>query len=239
MRLTILIGLLLSLVPTFLPAGTGPKIGFSELEHDFGDVRYGDSPSVELTCTNTGDDILILGRIESSCGCAKGIRGNLRIAPGSSSKIYAQIETLGMPPGRHSKTISVHSNDPEHPRTSLRLTFNVIRHLVINPDFLAGRLSEPDKDAVFDLRATNHSAKVIVLKTATVNSSEARLIPDEVVVPPGAQTRFQLSVRTKPEQNQAHVKGVALIETNDALEKILPVRYFIQFPKKKDVSGRN
>jgi hypothetical protein len=231
---------MLSLVPTLLLAGTGPKIVFSELEHDFGDVRCGESPSVELTCTNTGDDILILGRIESSCGCAKAIRGDLRIAPGSSSKIYAQIETLGMPPGRHSKTVSVHSNDPEHPRTSLKLTFNVIRHMVIKPDFLAIRLFEPGKDAVFNLRAANHSANVIVLKTVTVNSSgEAGLIPDEVVVPPGGQTDFQLSIRAKPDRNQSQVKGTALIETSDALEKILPVRYFIQFSKKKDLSGRN
>ena len=102
------------------------------------------------------------------------------------------------------------------------------------------RLSGSDKDAVFTLKATNYSTEAIVLKAVTVNgSSEARLIPGEIVVPPGGKTDFQLSMRAKLGQNQSQVKGIALIETNDPLEKILPIRYFIQFPKKETLSGRN
>ncbi|MBI5250082.1 MAG: DUF1573 domain-containing protein [Desulfomonile tiedjei] len=235
-RSTIVIGLMLSMIPTFLLAGTGPRISFPELEHDFGDVRCGESPSVELTCTNTGDDVLILEQIESSCGCAKAIRGDRKIAPGSSSKIHAQIETIGMPPGRHSKAIAVHSNDPAHPRTSLKLTFNVIRHLVIDPSFLATRLSESGKDAVFTLKATNYSTKQMVLRAVTLDGShETVLIPKEVEVPPGGKTDFQLCIRAKSGGDQSHAKGTALIETNDPIEKVLPIRYFIQFPKKHNL----
>lgn len=231
-RSAIVFGLLMSLVPTLLYAGNGPKVSFEKLEHDFGDVSHGESPSVELACTNTGDDVLVLDKIESSCGCAKAIRGSRQLAPGSSTKIYAQIETLGMPPGRHSKTIAVNCNDPEHPTTRLKLIFNVIRHVSIDPDTLAVCLLECDKDAVFRLKATNHSTKPITLTSAKCSSSdEAFLEPREVVVPPGAKTDFQLSVRVKREQGQSHVKGVALIETNDSHEKMLPVRYFIQLPK--------
>jgi hypothetical protein len=228
----IVFGLLMSLAPTFLYAGTGPKISFEKLEHDFGDVSYGESPSVELTCTNSGDAVLILEKIESSCGCAKAIRGSRQLAPGSSTKIYAQIETLGMPPGRHSKTIAVNCNDPEHPSNRLKLIFNVVRHVTIDPDTLAVCLLEYDKDAVFHLKATNHWTNPITLTSAKCSGSdEASLVPQEVVVLPGGSTDFQLSVRVKRGQGQSNAKGIALIETNDSHERTLPIRYFIQLPK--------
>lgn len=239
-RGAIVVGLMLSMLSTLTLAGTGPKIAFSELEHDFGDVRCGDSPSVELTCTNKGDEVLILEQLESSCGCAKAIRGDRKIAPGSSSRIYAQIETLGMSPGRHSQTIAVNSNDRENPRTNLRLTFNVIKHVVVDPGFLAACLTEFGRDAEFSLKATNHSTRQIVLKAvAPVGAHETILIPKEVTVPPGGTANFHISIRPTSGQDQSHAKGTVLLETNDPIEKVLPIRYFIQFPKKENLSGRN
>ena len=71
------------------------------------------------------------------------------------SKIFVQIDTEGMSSGLHSKTIEVHSNDPEHPSTTLKLKFNVIRNISIEPRSLGLSLSEWGKDAVFTLTATN------------------------------------------------------------------------------------
>ena len=229
----LVLGLLWSLLPTLLSAGAGPKINFAALEHDFGEVTHGQSPSVELAVTNTGDQDLILERISSSCGCARAIRGSRTVPPGSSSKIFAQIETSGMPPGRHFKTVVVHSNDPEHPLTTLKLGFTVVRHVSVQPDVLATSLFESDKEAVFSLKATNYWTEPITLKAAKTGASdEVLLVPQEVVVPPGGNVEFRLCVQVKREPPQAYVKGQALIETTDPLEKELPVRYFIRLPKR-------
>lgn len=234
-RSALVFGVLMSLVPTLLYADTGPKIVFEKLDHDFGDVPYGESPSVEITCTNVGDALLTIDKIESSCGCARAIRGSQQLAPGSSTKIFAQIETRGMPPGRHSKTIAVNCNDPEHRSTRLKLRFNVVRYLSIDPGALATALAETDNDAVFHLKATNHSTDPIVLKSVKSSGSEdVSLVPEEVVILPRAQTDFDLSVRVKPGKSQSYVKGIALIKTNHSHERIVPVRYFIQLPKKGD-----
>ncbi len=229
---TVFIGLLLTLLPALAIAGTGPRISFSTLEHDFGEVFHGESPSVELTCVNTGAELLIIERIESSCGCAKSVVGSPRVEPGSSGKIFAQVETLGMNPGRHSKTIYVCSNDPEHPRIALKLTFNVVRHVSVNPDILATSLLEPGKDAVFSLQAINHWTSPITLKAAkTDGSAEASLIPEEIVAPPGEKADFKLVLRLKGATDQASLKGRAFIETSDAVDNVIPVRYFIQLKK--------
>jgi len=232
-KLIVSLGLLLFLLPIPLLAEAGPMIHFDALEHDFGDVMPGESPSVDLTCRNTGDAVLVLARIESSCGCAKAIRGGASVAPGSEGKIYAQIETVGMRPGPHVKTIAVHSNDPEHPRITLKLRFNVVRHVSLVPDVLAARLPEENRNAAFSLTAMNHSANTITLKAAPPDGpDEVALVPEEVVVPAGGKIDFQLTVRVKRPQSQPFVKGRALIETTDPRERTVPVPYFIRFSGK-------
>jgi hypothetical protein len=229
---SVVMGILLTLLPTLLLAGTGPRITFAAIEHDFGDVNHGQSPSVELTCANTGDELLILEKVESSCGCAKSVVGSPKIEPGASGKILAQVETLGMDPGRHSKTVHVFSNDPEHPRITLRLIFNVVRHVSVNPDILATCLLEAGKDAVFSLQAVNHSAGPITLKAGkTDGGPEIVLNPEEITARPGEKVNFQLSVRAKTEPGQTNLKGKAFIETTDDVDKLIPLRYFIQLKK--------
>jgi Protein of unknown function (DUF1573) len=235
-KVLIIFGLFWSLLPTVLSAAAGPRIWFDAVEHDFGDVRYGESPSVELNLTNKGDGVLILGRIDSSCGCAKGLRGNKEIAPGGSSKIFAQIATHGMSSGLHSKSIGVQSNDPEHPLTTLKLKFNVVRNINIEPRTLALSLPELGKNAVFTLTATNSGSEPVTVKGAKSNDpDEVALVPQELVVPAGSKGDFQLSVKVRQRQGQTYIRGIALIETTDKMEKIVPIRYLIRLPR---VSGR-
>jgi hypothetical protein len=228
----LVLGFLLSLMPTLLLAGPGPKIEFEEREHDFGDVVHGASPSIELNFTNAGEENLIVERISSSCGCAKGLRGDRNVAPGASSKIYAQIDTLGMPPGRHAKSVAVHSNDPENPVTTLRLKFNIVRNVCIEPGTLGTSLTEWGKDAVFTLTAANSGPEPVTVKGAkSDNSDEVTLVPQELVVPAGTKADFQLSVKAQLRDGAAYSRGTALIETTDEREKTIPIRYLIRFPQ--------
>lgn len=222
-------GLLLLVLPTLVSAGIGPRINIAESEHDFGDVIHGESPSVEISVTNTGDANLVLEKIGSSCGCAKAIRGSRQIPPGSKSAIHAQIETFGLPPGRHSKTITVHSNDAKHPVTSVKLVFTVIRHVSISPELLAATVSDSDKDAVFAVKATNHWTNPITLNgEGCTGAGEVTMRPKTLVVPAGGTVDFQFSVRVEREPARPYVKGIALVATDDPLEKRLPVKYFIR-----------
>lgn len=225
----VLLGLFVLVLPAVVSAGIGPRISLSEVEHDFGDVMHGGSPTAEITVTNTGDEVLVLERIGSSCGCAKALRGSPQVTPGSTSTISARIETLGMSRGRHSKTLTVHSNDSAHPVTSVKLVFTVIRHLSISPDFLAATVSQSDKDPVFPVKAANHWTNPITLNGEECSSSgEVTMQPKTVVVPAGSTVDFQFSIRVKREPARNYVKGIALIATDDPLEKRLPVRYFIR-----------
>ncbi|MGB6066041.1 MAG: DUF1573 domain-containing protein [Desulfomonilaceae bacterium] len=211
-------------------------MSFDTVERNFGDVIHGESPSVELQVTNTGDAVLVLGRIDSYCGCAKGVRGSKDIAPGTSSKIFVQINTKGMYSGLHSKSIVVHSNDPERPLTTIKLNFNVVRNISIEPRTLGLSLAAWGKDAVFALTATNSGTEPVTVKGAKSNNAdELQLIPKELIVPSGGKTNFQLSVKVQRQEGKAFISGTALIETTDKREEIVPVRYLIRLPQ---VSGQ-
>ncbi len=224
-RNALFFGLLCAFTPMLLLAGAGPRIHFAEQEHDFGDVIRGQSPSVELPFSNTGDVDLIIERIASSCGCAKAIRGSRSVPPGSSSKVYAQIETSGMSAGKHIKTVAVHSNDPRHPVTALKLLFNVIRHVSIQPDTLATSVSQLEQEDVFPIEATNHWTEPVTLRAPLADESDAVvLLPREMVLQPGEKASFRLSVRIRHETPLPYLKGKVIIKTSDPVEKELPVR---------------
>ncbi len=160
------------------------------------------------------------------------IQGQPKNSPGILGQDPRPDRYVRHGPGQQFKIINIHSNDPEQPRLNIKLIFNVIRHLSLDPLTVAMRLPDCDKDAVFPLTANNYWTKPIALKAArSSGSDEVVLVPQEVVVPPGGKADFQFSVRVKRRSGQSHLKGTALIETNDPVEKILPIRYFIQLPQ--------
>jgi len=229
---TIALGLLFALVPALVLAGSGPRIHFSEKEHDFGDVIHGESPTFEFTYSNAGDSELLVERVASSCGCAKGVRGKARLAPGDSSKVFAQIRTYGMPPGKQTKHIAVHSNDTETPVIVLKLQYNVVRHVRIQPETLSTSLSTWEKPPVFTLTATNQGKSPITLKAGkAAKEVEAKLDPQEVVVPPGETVAFRLTIHVSGQPSRPYLNGKVVIETNASRERTVPVSYFMWLPK--------
>ncbi|MFH1117450.1 MAG: DUF1573 domain-containing protein [Pseudomonadota bacterium] len=211
--------------------GAGPKISFESEMHDFGEVNHGTSPTIELKFTNSGDQKLIIKRLDSDCGCTKGIRGDREVGPGSSSTVTAQIHTDGLPPGRHGNTITVKSNDPGRPEVRLKLVYTVIRHISIQPQSVAVALKEMKERATLRLTATNHWTEPITLKSPENGKPDGiRLTPRDVVVPPGDSVRFEMSIPVKNTERRYCI-GVAKIETTDPLEETLRVRYLIQLPK--------
>ena len=232
---TITIVLLLAIIPSFLFAESGPRITFNELEHDLGNVNHGETSSIEIPLLNTGNQNLTIKRLRSSCGCAKAVKGSKLVAPGQSTKIEAKIDTYGMGPGLHSKSIYVYTNDPNHPKTRLKLTFNVIRHVTISPSYLSKVLKTFNNEVIFPVKATNHWNKPISLQAQQTNCSDGdpTLAPQKVVVPPGAKVDFEIRIPIDPKNGKKYVKGTAMIETNDPIDETLRVHYMIRLPPKE------
>ncbi len=98
-----------------------PKIEFDQIDYDFGEATDGDLITHKFSFKNTGKSDLIIRKVKSSCGCTATLVGDKVIKKGKKSYIEARFNTRGRGGHKQYKTITVISNDPEHPQVILRL----------------------------------------------------------------------------------------------------------------------
>lgn len=101
-----------------------PVIAFAEKSHDFGEMKQGDKKDYTFTLMNDGKSDLIIRRVRTSCGCTAVAPATKIIAAGESAPVKVTFNSRGKR-GRQSKSITVITNDPKTPTTTLRITCNV------------------------------------------------------------------------------------------------------------------
>jgi hypothetical protein len=110
----------------------GPKITFEKVTHDFGDI----SPASKNTCgfkfKNTGDALLRIGKIRSTCGCTVPKLKKKEYAPGESGVIKATY-TAGRSPGKVTKRLHVPSNDKKNSKIALTLKGTIVVKVTHEP----------------------------------------------------------------------------------------------------------
>ncbi|MCD6366775.1 MAG: DUF1573 domain-containing protein [Bacteroidales bacterium] len=96
-------------------------VTFDTLTFNFGTINQGDVVSHNFKLKNTGKSDLLIRKIKSSCGCTATAPESKVIGKGKSSSIKATFNSRGKV-GKQHKTITVITNDPDHPETILRVT---------------------------------------------------------------------------------------------------------------------
>ncbi|MHC4706971.1 MAG: DUF1573 domain-containing protein [Planctomycetota bacterium] len=114
------------------PQSSAPKITFEKVTHDFGDI----SPASKNTCgfkfKNTGDALLRIGKIRSTCGCTVPKLKKKEYAPGESGVIKATY-TAGRSPGKVTKRLHVPSNDKKNSKIALTLKGTIVVKVTHEP----------------------------------------------------------------------------------------------------------
>ncbi len=101
-----------------------PVAHFDEETFDFGDMTQGDKREHTFTLENNGKSDLIIRNVRSSCGCTAVAPSTKVIAAGQSAPIKVTFDSRGKR-GRQSKSITVITNDPKNPTSTLRISSNV------------------------------------------------------------------------------------------------------------------
>lgn len=112
-----------SLTPAQL--AKAPVANFEPKTHDFGEMKQGDKRTHTFTLKNDGKSELIIRRVRSSCGCTAVAPAKKIIAPGETAPVKVTFDSRGKR-GRQSKSITVITNDPKNPTTTLRISSNVV-----------------------------------------------------------------------------------------------------------------
>ncbi len=98
-----------------------PKIEFDHIDYDFGEATDGDVVIHKFPFKNTGKSDLMIRKVKASCGCTATLVGDKVIKKGKESYIEAKFNTRGRGGHKQYKTITVITNDPQHPQIILRL----------------------------------------------------------------------------------------------------------------------
>lgn len=87
-----------------------PKLNFAISRHDYGNINEASGKQeVIFNFTNTGDSVLVITRVQPSCGCTASEYTKSPVPPGGKGFVTAAFDPRGFS-GRFAKSISVYSN---------------------------------------------------------------------------------------------------------------------------------
>ncbi len=101
------------------PLVAGPRLVVDAPERDFGTVAVRRPLRHAFTLRNAGDEAIEIERTTSSCGCAVAAPGATTVPPGGTVEL--PVELTPVDEGSNTAVIAVFTNDPESPRTDLRV----------------------------------------------------------------------------------------------------------------------
>lgn len=169
-----------------------PIIDFDALDHDFGVVNEGDPLRHVFRVRNKGTAPLVLSEVRTSCGCTAAIAGVTTIPPGGSGPLEVTTDTHG-DHGVIKRNITVSSNDPRQPTTTLEIRYDVERLLRLDRSFVQLTASRGSKrvERVWLTGQLANQARLRVVKAEGGRPVTARAIETHA----GAQQRKGLEIK--------------------------------------------
>jgi Protein of unknown function (DUF1573) len=117
-------------------SGGQPKVQLIDPNYNFGSVTNGVPVTHTFKIRNAGTGTLIIGGVNTSCGCTAAKPTKSTLAPGEESDIKVTFDTR-FEKGPSTRTITVLTNDPKHPQSELTLKGDVKVQVAANPSEIA------------------------------------------------------------------------------------------------------
>jgi hypothetical protein len=106
-----------------------PKLMISKTSHDFGDVEEGKVVSVKFDIKNSGNDLLKIENVKTTCGCTAALLSSKTIKPGETGDLKIDLDTANRE-GKLTRTVTIISNDPAQPSQSITLFVNILKRKI-------------------------------------------------------------------------------------------------------------
>jgi hypothetical protein len=110
--------------PAAPAAAKAPRIVVEPAVHDFGKAAQSKTLSKEFTLKNVGGEDLVIGDVQTSCGCTVAQLATKTLKPGASTPLTVNLETR-LYEGKLERTITIPSNDPEQKNLQVKVTAEV------------------------------------------------------------------------------------------------------------------
>ncbi|MFI4870575.1 MAG: DUF1573 domain-containing protein [Phycisphaerales bacterium JB061] len=205
------------------PATSGPQLTLSTNVVDFGDVDDSETVKQMVTITNTGDDVLEIGKINVTCGCTASEVEQSSLQPGESTQLEVSFNPKRRTGNQHGKRVTIESNDPSG-AAEVGLKVFVIPRVITEPQLAAfGKVLQGEKGTV-EMKVTGMTEdfKVIAASVDREDSFSIRVVKTEIVEREHPRTgqlmkvgESTLEVSMTEQARIGRVDGSLLIETND------------------------
>lgn len=110
---------------------SGPHIVIDPATHDFGRVKFGDVPEYTFAVKNSGDQILEIKSVTTSCACTKGEMEEMSIAPGGTANLVVSFDPAvhgdDTDMGELTRTIYLSTNDSNQEEVEAKIYAEVYK----------------------------------------------------------------------------------------------------------------
>jgi len=178
-----------------------PAVGRAELKWDQTTIEL-NPPVAEKEAIghfkyqNVGKEPIHFKSVKASCGCTTAQTQKDQVGPGEKGEITATFN-IGDRIGQQIKTISVETNDPAHPLTTLTLKTNITQALELTPNFVFWQTGEEPTPKTVVAKA----GKGVPIKALDVSSVNPNF-EAKVEKGPG-DGQFRISVHPKDTKTSA------------------------------------
>lgn len=109
----------------------GPSILAEPTTYDFGRVKFGDISKHTFIIKNSGNQILEINGISTSCACTKGEMAVQTIAPGEQADLVVSFDPAvhgdDTDLGQLTRTVYISSNDPSQEEIEVKIYADVYK----------------------------------------------------------------------------------------------------------------
>jgi len=172
--------------------GPQPHIVAPASTYDFGTVMEGTPVKHEFTVKNTGQADLVIGHVQTSCGCTVAQSDKKRLAPGEATQLPVTFDTRHER-GHASRRIDVYTNDPQTPDLALEIQGVVRRESEATPDEVFFDAVRKGTELIREVAIT-YNGKAKDFRITKVSNSNSNIA---VTQEPGLKLRVTL-LKTMP-----------------------------------------
>ncbi len=219
--------LLFLLLP--LPAFAAPALLADGHEFDFGSIMQGESVTHTFRFQNSGDDILEISSVRTSCGCTAALLSARRIAPGEIGELKLTFNSQGFR-GKIHKTIEMTTNDPQQPLAVFNLLGNVALELFASPERVSWGIVKDPQLLTSQIVIHNKSAQTVNLQPFKIVGKGISAHSSLSEIPPGEQVT--VDIKAEFSDNAARVSGYVIIQTDFSLVPQIRVPVSARLAKK-------
>lgn len=197
--------------PEALDSASGqPIIELDGPEYDMGIVSNTGSTTHEVPVYNRGDAPLIISSVRTECGCTQGRMAQPRIEPGQTGTLRITLDPFRIAGWEASKTLTIASNDPQHPAVRLKVHSKVEKEFELEPERI--ELGEIERgspaEGVMILRQTTDApfnlTDVVAYGANAPIETEFRLRPKENWRDP-AKKEYEVKVSVSPDARPGRI----------------------------------